>query len=508
VSAPPKTNVRRDLIDDIAGFALDPYRFVMYAFPWGVKGTALADKKGPREWQAKILRDIGEKLRDARIKGVWEAIQEAVASGHGIGKSALISFIILWALSTHEDTRGIVTANTDTQLRTKTWPELSKWFGLLINRDWFQLTATAIYSRQPGHDKTWRFDAIPWSAENTEAFAGMHNEGKRIVVLFDEASAIDDKIWEVTEGALTDEGTEIIWCVFGNPTRNTGRFHAAVAGGLRHRWNHFQIDSRKVDGTNKAEIAKWIEDYGEDSDFVRVRVKGEFPRAGSNQLIGTDLIDVSKRRECVIEAYRQAPRILGVDVARHGDDQSVIVKRQGIRCEKPQRFRLDDLMKLASHVAETILEWRPDAVCIDVTGIGWGVYDRLKNLNYGHLIHGIQTGEKAFNEARYVNLRIELWDRMRIWVKDGGVLPDDPELHTDLTAPEYWLNSKDRLVLESKDDMKARGLASPDSGDALALTFATNVAPRKQVDEPEWTQRLSGMMATRRGGRPKSPMAR
>lgn len=493
------------MITDIARFAYDPRRFVLYAFPWGKKGTELANKSGPRDWQAKILDDIGEKLRKNRATNIWEAVQEAVASGHGIGKSALVSWIMLWALSTHEDTRGIVTANTDTQLRTKTWPELSKWFHMMVNRGWFTLTATAIYSRQPGHEKMWRIDAIPWSVENTEAFAGMHNEGKRIIVIFDEASAVHDKIWEVTEGALTDNNTEIVWCAFGNPTRNHGRFHAAVAGGLRHRWNHFQIDSRTVEGTNKVEIQKWAEDYGEDSDFFRVRVRGEFPRAGSNQFISSDIVENAKSRTALVEAYRHAPRILGVDVARHGDDQSVMFKRQGIKTEPPKRYRVDDLMQLAAHVVEIIIEWKPDAVFIDATGMGWGVYDRLRQLGYGKILYGVQTGEKASNEARYFNLRVELWDRMRQWIKDEGTLPNDSELATDLTAPEYQMGSKDKLVLEKKDDMKKRGLASPDSADALALTFAANVAPRSQEDSPEWTKRISGLMGARRSAR--SPMA-
>ena len=125
------------------------------------------------------------------------------------------------------DTRIVVTANTDTQLRTKTWPEVTKWLRLLINRDWFKATATAVFSTETRHERLWRADAIPWSEENTEAFAGLHNKGRRVIVIFDEASGISDRIWEVSEGALTDEGTEIIWLAFGNPTRNTGAFASA-----------------------------------------------------------------------------------------------------------------------------------------------------------------------------------------------------------------------------------------------------------------------------------------
>ena len=193
------------------------------------------------------------------------AILLATSSGHGIGKSSLVSWLILWALSTFPDTRGVVTANTATQLRSKTWAELTKWHNLFVLKHWFSVTATAIFSSDPAHEKTWRVDAIPWSKNNTEAFAGLHNQGKRILVVFDEASAIDDPVWEVTEGALTDTGTEIIWAVFGNPTRNTGRF-ADCFRKYKHRWKRFQVDSRSARMTNKAQIAQWIEDYGEDSD--------------------------------------------------------------------------------------------------------------------------------------------------------------------------------------------------------------------------------------------------
>ncbi len=258
----------------MAGFAGDPAGFVAYAFPWGEPGP-LADRSGPDGWQ----QDLLEEVRDG-LKTPGEAIRHAVASGHGVGKSALVAWLTLWAMATHADTRGIVTANTESQLRTKTWPELSKWSRMCICRHWFKLTATALHAVQPGHERTWRIDAVSWSEKTTEAFAGLHNAGKRILVVFDEASALPDAVWETMEGALTDEGTEILWFAFGNPTRNSGRFRECF-GRFRHRWAARQVDSRTVAITNKEQIASWVADYGEDSDFVRVRVKGEFPRAGT-----------------------------------------------------------------------------------------------------------------------------------------------------------------------------------------------------------------------------------
>ena len=195
-------------------------------------GTVLADDTGPEPWQREVLAKLGQGL-----KSPDEAVRVAVASGHGIGKSALVAWIILWALSTRPDTRGVVTANTEGQLRTKTWPELAKWLALCANRHWFTYTATSLHSANPGRDKTWRVDAITWSENNTEAIAGLHNKGKRAFALFDEASAIPEGVWETVEGALTDGGTELFWAAFGNPTRTTGRFRECFAGGrFAHRW--------------------------------------------------------------------------------------------------------------------------------------------------------------------------------------------------------------------------------------------------------------------------------
>ena len=174
-----------ELIEALGALTHDPLAFVYFAYPWGEPGTPLEDMEGPDEWQIQILKDIGEQLKKG--KDLQTAIQEAVASGHGIGKSALISWLIHFAISTHENTRGVVTANTEGQLRTKTWPELSKWHNMFIAKDLFTYTATAIFSSDKNYEKTWRIDAIPWSKNSPESFAGLHNQGNRILVLFDEA---------------------------------------------------------------------------------------------------------------------------------------------------------------------------------------------------------------------------------------------------------------------------------------------------------------------------------
>lgn len=403
--------------------------------------------------------------------------------------SAIVAWLILWAISTYEDTKGVVTANTETQLRTKTWPELAKWHRMFIAKHWFNFTATSLYSADPDHEKTWRIDAIPWSERNTEAFAGLHNQGKRILVVFDEGSAIPDIIWETTEGALTDKDTQIIWCVFGNPTRNTGRFRECF-GRYRHRWAHRQIDSRTAKMTNKAQIDDWVKDYGEDSDFVRVRVRGVFPRAGSMQFISSELVELAVDREA--ESYLTDACVMGVDVARFGDDMTVIVVRRGRdACSTPWiKLRGADTMTVAAKVVEMAQEYKPDAIFVDGGGVGGGVIDRLNMLRQPVLeVQFGGTADKSNKSGEgdivYANKRAEMWGSMRDWLK-GGAIPDDPELVADLTGVEYGytiLRGRDAIQLEKKADMKKRGLASPDAADALAITFAYPVQPSDHTDQ-------------------------
>jgi hypothetical protein len=484
------------VVATIGRYRFDPHGFVMYAFPWGKAGTPLAGESGPEPWQRALLERLGEHLKQNRTTP-GEAVRMAVASGHGIGKSALVAWLILWALSTMSDTRGIVTANTEAQLRTKTWPELAKWHALMVNKEWFTYTNTSLYySARPGRDKTWRVDAITWSENNTEAIAGLHNKGRRAFALFDEASAIADGVWETIEGALTDAGTELFWAAFGNPTRNTGRFKECFAGGrFAHRWNPLQIDSRSVGMTNKAQLATWVKDYGADSDFVRVRVKGEFPRAGTMQFIDSERVAEAVARELVSDPT--APLIMGVDIARHGEDQTVIRFRRGLdaRSIPAVKFRIPDLMATAGRVMELVNSHNPDAVFVDGTGIGWGVVDRLSQLGCSS-VRGIDFGGGADRvdlsdaAARYANKRAEMWGYMKEWCK-AGCLPDDRDLAADLTNVDYGYDAADAIRLERKDDMRRRGLASPDDGDALALTFAYPVERRNYEEERRFDEGLA-----------------
>jgi hypothetical protein len=468
------------LIDQVGLFALDPLGFVLFALPWGEAGTELAGATGPREWQRELLAELGRRLRDGHEIGDLLPILMARASGHGVGKSTVAAWVVLWGLSTMPNTRIVVTANTDSQLRTKTWPEVTKWLRLLINRDWFKATATAVFSAQAERERLWRADAIPWSEENTEAFAGLHNKGRRVILIFDEASAIADKIWEVSEGALTDEGTEIIWLAFGNPTRNNGRFRECF-GRFRHRWDHGHIDSRDVEGTNKAQLDQWVKDYGEDSDFVRVRVRGVFPHAGSTQFISSELVAAASSAERIPLYVHDEPLIMGVDVARFGDDASIIRFRRGrdARSILAIKLRGADTMAVAARIADEAVRLKVDAIFIDGGGVGGGVVDRCRQI--GLAVTEIQFGGKSDRSQvgqdrpiGYANKRAEIWGALRDWLQTGAI-DDDPDLIADLTGVEYGYalrDGRDCVLLERKEDMRRRGLASPDNGDALAICFS------------------------------------
>jgi hypothetical protein len=454
-------NQESKIVADVAGFIEDPLGFILFAFRWGE--GALKGHEGPDEWQREVLEEIGLAIRSGNTK----AFQAAVASGHGIGKGALSAWIIIWAMATRPHLNGVVTANTKVQLETKTWRELAVWHKRCLVRDWFEWTATKFY--HVDHPETWFTAAIPWSEKNPEAFAGQHSE--HVLIIYDEASAIPDTIWEVSEGAMTTPGA--MRFAFGNPTRNTGRFRECF-GKFKHRWLLWQIDSRSCRMTDKRKLDEWIEDYGEDSDFVKVRVRGEFPSASSMQFISNDIVEMARERET--RSYPHEPLIIGVDVARFGDDQSVICFRRGrdARTIPWKKYRGLDTMQLAARVTEAVADFQPTAVFVDGGGVGGGVVDRLRSLHTS--VIEVNFGSKAA-DPRYNNKRAEMWGRMKEWLT-GGVIPKDRDLHDDLIGVEYGYTITNQIQLEKKDDMKKRGLASPDFGDALALTFAYPVAPK------------------------------
>jgi len=470
-------NPNFQLAEQIITFARDPLGFARSVYPWG-EGE-LSQSRGPRTWQRVILGEMGDHLQLARTR--YQPKRIAVASGKGIGKSALVAIIINWGMSTCEDCKIVVTANTATQLATKTVPEVHKWTRLSINRHWWDAKATSLTVLEKGHEREWRTDFIPWSKENMEAFSGLHNQGKRLIVIFDEASGIHDTIWANTEGTLTDEETEIFWFAFGNPTRPNGCFRECF-GKSKGIWSTHQIDARTVEGTNHEEQTRQVAAHGEDSYHARIWIRGEFPLVGSDQFIPADA--VAEARGATAEGYESLAKILACDVARFGDDQTVIGCRQGRKARILEKLRGKDTV----FVAERVIYWRdqekPDAIVVDGDGLGAGVVDQITHRGFKDRLFEFRGGFTANEANKYKDRRSEVWGMLRDWLPTADI-PDDPELCDDLLGPFYEYTAKGQIWLEQKHEMKARGLASPDCGDMLAMTFAVKVAPPKIQVPPE-----------------------
>lgn len=496
---PSALEAKRALAAKLASYRHDPLGFMLWAFPWGVEGTSLEHDAGPDEWQREEASEIGRLLRKAPFK----PIRRQKVSGHGIGKSAFVCMLLIWALLTCAKTRGVITANTDAQLKTKTWAELAKWWSLLtlahpLLADQFRYTATGLHYRaaKPEQEKEWAITATPWSEKNPAAFQGLHNQGRRVLIIFDEASGIADVIWDAAEGATTDKDTEVIFFAPGNPTKNTGRFKENAEGRFRHMWHTEHIDSREVERTNKDQLNAWIDTWGEDSDFARVRVKGQFPRLGTMQLIPSDHVQEARKRE---PAYIASdPLVAGLDVARYGDDASVLAPRRGrdARSLPWKRWRGLDTMELAGQAALWCQEFRPQALFVDMSGVGAGVFDRLIQLQVPNVI-GVDFGRAGWEvdwgqgtRIRTANARAAMWCAMRDWLRFGSI-PDENEIEQDMIGTEYTFNTDNAVLLEKKEHMKARGLASPDNGDALGLTFAMPVAPMGLTDPILDAQRIA-----------------
>jgi len=374
----------------------------------------------------------------------------------------MTAFIILWHISTHPHCGGRITANTWPQLEKATWRELALWRSRMINGHWFEQTSNRIF--HVDYKATWGVDALSNSEKTPEGFAGLHSDAN--LVIFDEASAIPDNIWETSEGSMTDANSQ--WHCFGNPTKNTGRFKECW-GKFADRWDSRQIDSRSAMMTDKDKIAEWSKDYGEDSDYMRVRVRGVFPRAASDQLIDEEVINLAASNEAEPMNFINYPKILGVDVSRGGGDDSVIVLRQGPRSEIVGSYQLSDLMELAGKVAEAYMNEQASHIYVDATGLGAGVYDRLKQL--GLPVTAVSFGTTAFDKRMYANTRAEIWGKLRDWLKEGGTIPYDERLIRELRQQTYGYTEKLQIQLETKRSMKSRGLDSPDIADAFACTF-------------------------------------
>jgi len=545
------------LADAISEFYADPLGYVLFAFPWDsdpalqvvdwesedifvdpdtgmmydLKPNSIDTitykewmteyrerfncRYGPDKWACEFLDELGEevKLRGFRGGKAVRPIQCATSSGHGIGKSTLVAWIVKWIMDTRPYSRGTVTANTVEQLRTKTWAELGKWHKRSITAHWFQYTNGRgnMSFKHVVRGEEWYCTGQTCREENSESFAGQHSANATSFYIFDEASAVPDSIYEVREGGTTD-GEPMVFD-FGNPTRNSGRFHKECEGDLRKRYIVRKIDSRTVAITNKERIKEWIEDYGIDSDFVKVRVLGEFPSSGSLQFMPASWVQRAMMRPTVND--RHAAVTIGVDVARFGVDNSVIYPVVGHDARTFAPVLGDgiynglDNVQLAMKVIEKVEFFRSlgvevSAVFVDVGGTGSGVVDTLNHSGYPCIAVNFGT-TPVFEPEVYRYRGDEMWGRCKEAIKTSLILPTLPELEiatdegiariqretasklfSDLTQREFgYTLAGEKIHLETKKDMKARGLNSPDIADGLVLNFAQDVA---RVEMPQGSQ--------------------
>ena len=463
----------------------NPLNFVRAAFPWGVENTPLARFKGPRPWQVEELTRMADhiKIQKDNLKHgrPVEMYRSATASGRGPGKSALVAWITLWMQSCILGSMVIITANTEAQLKTKTIAELGKWHTMAVNSHWFERNAMSLrpaqwfqelVKKQLSLDTGYYYaEALLWNEDNPDAFAGAHNFNGTVLI-YDEASGIPQKIWDVSEGFFTELVVYRFWFVFSNPRRNSGPFFECFHKARKYWPFRRNLDSRTIEGIDTKTLNDIVEKYGIESDQAKIEVLGEFPSHGDNQFISREIVEGAVCR--TIEDDEYAPLTMGVDPARYGRDSTAIVFRRGRDARSIPSLTLErkDNMQVANECASLIDRYQPDGVFIDA-GQGSGVIDRLREM--GYKVHEIWFGGKA-DSPEWANKRTEMWANMRDWLKGGGIR-DDSDLFDDLVGPNYYYKGAgDQVMLESKEDMHKRGLPSPDKADALACTFFARVA--------------------------------
>lgn len=446
---------------DIARCYDDPLTFVLMAFDWG--HGDLAGWTGPDEWQTEFLTKLRDRCRSREIDDV---VRMAVKSGRGPGKTAVEAWLVLWLMSTRPNFAGIVTANTGDQLDDKTWRELALWHKRAINAHWFNWTTTRFY--QIDNKETWGVDAVKWSEHRPDAFGGLHNNGRGQVAILDEGSGIADSIFEVVDATMTDADSFVF--VFANPIRKRGRFYELFTR-FAHRWVTMSVDTRRAKAANQKKIQQDIEDWGEDSDYVRVNVKGEFPRQDSDTLIPLPLIEAARTRVAA-DCERYKP-VWGLDVARFGDDRSALAIRRHRKLESIEAWRGLNTMQLAGKIKamwdDAAEDDKPSMIVIDVIGVGAGVVDRLQELELP--VRGLNVSESPAVKAKFHRLRDEMYWRGREWFEGLNVQCEDASVGGELGDVLYSFTSAGQIKVESKDDIKERLGRSPDIGEAFLLSL-------------------------------------
>ena len=429
-------------------------------------GSSNPDGKPQLEkWQTEFLGSFfvganGAPQADAR---------HSVRAGHGVGKGVVLAILALWWLTTRYDSKCVITANSQDQLRDNNWAELRKWSKLLPDPLMAQVELgeeRAFIKAAPEMGFIVRRTS---SKHNPESLQGIH--AKHVLYLVDEASGIPDIVFEVAQGSLSTEGASAV--LMSNPTRPNGFFYETHHK-LRDRWRTWKVSSADVPRA-RGHIEDIIQMYGRESNKYRVRVEGEFHNAADDTVIPLSLIEAARSRD--VAPLNFIP-VWGVDVGRFGDDSSALAKRQGNTLLEPvQEWHGKDTVQLATLIFRefqaTPDDLKPREILVDEIGIGAGVVDQMGVL--GLPVRGINVGESAAADERYMRLRDELWFMGREWFSERACrIPNDEKLIAELAGPTYDFSATGKIVVEAKRDMKKRGLPSPNKADAFLLTFAGN----------------------------------
>jgi hypothetical protein len=418
----------------------------------------------PEEWQEEALNNVRDFNRIA------------IRSGHGVGKTAFLAWVIIWWLLTRHPARVACTANTAAQLSDILWGELDKWVRSLPDGFRQLLELKSEYLTLIEDPKQSYAVARTARRETPEAFQGMHSPN--MIFIVDEASGVDDIIFEVGRGSMSSPGAKTI--LTGNPTRTNGYFYNSFHS-MKAFWKTMAVPCSTSRQVSQEYIEECKEEYGEDSNAFRVRVLGEFPIEGDNVVIPLHLVESAVTRD--IQPV-ESEEVWGLDVARFGDDRTALAKRKGnTLVEKVKWWKNKDLMQTCGAVVAEYNEAKPKPSCIfvDVIGIGAGVADRLSE--QGLPVAGVNVSESPAFGEKFMRMRDELWWNARDWFRNLDVkIPDDGALLAELTLPTYNFTSAGKLKVESKDEIKKRTAKtassmgkSPDLADAFCLTFGNGI---------------------------------
>lgn len=486
------------LFSRLLSFRDDPLGFMAYVWPWGQAGTPLAGVERPRAWQIEVLKEIAaftaEQHRRKAAGQPYDIYQAAWSSGRGSGKTALLSMLAIWHVTTHIGAQAIVAANTEAQLKTKVFSEISRWVSMAIHSHWWEVEGLRIYPRRwlaelvsapvdrggLGIDpRYWSIQGQTWNEENPSAFAGAHNSFG-LMLIFDEAAGIPVEVWDTADGFFTDPTPYRFWLAASQRRSRKGRFYDIFDDDkIGAPWRKRVLSTIGMDGVDQQWVQAKIAQFGMDSDFVKVEILGLPPGNDASQFIPADYVQAAFRNQFPPDPGE--PLILGVDPAPRGRTAWRFRQGRNARncCWQDTFGELDkaDNVEIAHKVLELVRTWKPDAVVVDF-GMGTGVIDVLKRA-------GVRVVEVRFGDApaqrkgEWATRGTELWAMMRDWLPTGMLEASD-RLLSELTNRSWrWYGREEgRKILEGKMSMKARGVSSPDMADALALTFAVS-PPRR-----------------------------